>query len=140
MCGSYHYFVLDRAAREHAEINRRRLWNEALNREYIQLTGGPLVDDLPNHTTAMYERGETSQQAAVAISRQQPIGECNMASLLQSELNRIREIRMANPRVPARTLARQLYNGEYYGHASTNRPFYSTYSAIRRYDAKRNAT
>jgi len=61
-----------------------------------------------------------------------------MASRYQSELDTIHRIRDENPKVPAKTLARRITDGEFPGTSDGfYRTFLSTYSVIRRYDASK---
>jgi len=65
-----------------------------------------------------------------------------MAACFSDEVAAIREIRALNPAVPAKTLARRISTGDFpfIGQGSIcGRPFLSTYSVIRRYDAKQKA-
>lgn len=60
----------------------------------------------------------------------------------EKELTRIHNIRKAHPTYGPYTLARKIRRGEVNDQGTTvaSRPFYSTYSVIRRYDAKQKAT
>ncbi len=62
-----------------------------------------------------------------------------MGQKFMNEVKRIQEIRDENTHVPVATLAKQIGRGEHGGSASgiQARPFYSTLSVIRRYDAKK---
>lgn len=65
-----------------------------------------------------------------------------MASRFSDEVSAIRKIRTDNPKAPAKTLARRIGSGEFsfIGEGSIQgRPFLSTYSVIRRYDATQKA-
>jgi hypothetical protein len=59
-----------------------------------------------------------------------------MASRFPEEFKAVTDLRIANPQMPAKTLARKIKNGEAGYVGAANRTFLSTYSVIRRYDAK----
>jgi len=57
---------------------------------------------------------------------------------MKNEVATIQRIRDANPKVPAKTLARRIESGEFPGTSDGfYRTFLSTYSVIRRYDEKK---
>jgi len=59
---------------------------------------------------------------------------------MKNEVATIQRIRDANPKVPAKTLARRIESGEFPGTSVSDdfyRTFLSTYSVIRRYDEKK---
>lgn len=62
-----------------------------------------------------------------------------MPSRYPEELDAIVAARKADPKVGAKTLAKQLYADNGLGGSLMGRTFYSIYSVIRRYDAKQKA-